>query len=86
MRGAQQHAGVPAAPAAELRRAVQPIVSSAGQIASAGRQATLRRRYSIDGYPLFTDPHGVPAIAPPWGTLNAIDLVNGDIRVEGPAG
>ncbi len=36
-------------------------------------------RYTTDGYPVFLDPHGVPAIAPPWGTLNAIDLVNGEI-------
>ncbi len=40
----------------------------------------------IDGYPLFLDPHGVPAIAPPWGTLNAIDLVKGDIVWKMPLG
>jgi quinoprotein glucose dehydrogenase len=34
-------------------------------------------RYTIDGYVVFADQHGVPAIAPPWGTLNAIDLLNG---------
>ena len=43
-------------------------------------------RYTIDGYPLFLDPHGVPAIAPPWGTLNAIDLVKGDIVWKVPLG
>ncbi|HET7219407.1 MAG TPA: family 16 glycoside hydrolase [Vicinamibacterales bacterium] len=43
-------------------------------------------RYTIDGYPLFLDPHGVPAIAPPWGTLNAIDLVKGEIAWKVPLG
>ena len=48
--------------------------------------AALRDRYTIDGYPLFLDPHGVPAIAPPWGTLNAIDLVKGEIAWKVPLG
>ncbi len=46
----------------------------------------LADRFTIDGYPLFLDPHGVPAIAPPWGTLNAIDLVKGEIVWKVPLG
>jgi quinoprotein glucose dehydrogenase len=42
-------------------------------------------RYSIQN-PFFLDPHGVPAISPPWGTLNAIDLVSGDILWKVPLG
>jgi len=38
-----------------------------------------RVRYSV-GIPFFVDPYGAPAIAPPWGTLNAIDLNDGSIR------
>jgi quinoprotein glucose dehydrogenase len=34
-------------------------------------------KYRFTGYKKFLDPDGYPAIAPPWGTLNAIDLDTG---------
>ena len=34
-------------------------------------------RYQFTGYEKFLDPDGYPAAAPPWGTLNAIDLNSG---------
>ena len=37
-------------------------------------------KYRSDGESIFLDPDGYPAVAPPWGTLNAIDLNSGDIR------
>jgi quinoprotein glucose dehydrogenase len=43
-------------------------------------------RYTIDQYVVFTDPHGVPATAPPWGTLNAIDLSTGELVWRVPLG
>jgi glucose dehydrogenase len=33
--------------------------------------------YTFTGYRKFLDPDGYPAVAPPWGTLNAIDLTTG---------
>lgn len=35
--------------------------------------------YSHTGYNRFLDPEGYPAVKPPWGTLNAIDLNAGTI-------
>jgi len=31
-------------------------------------------KYGMDGYNRFLDPDGYPAVKPPWGTLNAINL------------
>ncbi|HEY6376663.1 MAG TPA: quinoprotein glucose dehydrogenase, partial [Edaphobacter sp.] len=34
-------------------------------------------KYLFTGYKKFIDPDGYPAVVPPWGTLNAIDLNTG---------
>jgi len=36
--------------------------------------------YKVTGYNKFQDSRGLPAVAPPWGTLNAIDLNTGEYR------
>ncbi|MCX7605233.1 MAG: PQQ-binding-like beta-propeller repeat protein [Bryobacteraceae bacterium] len=43
-------------------------------------------KYRLDGYTRFTDPDGYPAVAPPWGTLNALDLNRGEYRWRIPLG
>jgi quinoprotein glucose dehydrogenase len=35
-------------------------------------------KYTHDGYNKFLDPEGYPAVEPPWGTLNAINLDTGE--------
>jgi len=42
--------------------------------------------YLSTGYHRFFDMNGYPAITPPWGTLNAIDLNNGEIKWTVPLG
>jgi glucose dehydrogenase len=42
--------------------------------------------YVLNGYRKFLDPDGYPAIAPPWGTLNAIDLNTGKYLWRVPLG
>jgi glucose dehydrogenase len=43
-------------------------------------------RYTFTGYRKFLDPDGYPAIAPPWGTLSAIDLKTGKYLWKIPLG
>jgi quinoprotein glucose dehydrogenase len=43
-------------------------------------------RYRFTGYEKFRDPDGYPAVAPPWGTLNAIDLNTGEYLWKIPLG
>jgi len=43
-------------------------------------------KYRFTGYKKFLDPEGYPAVAPPWGTLNAIDLNTGEYAWKVPLG
>jgi len=43
-------------------------------------------QYAFMGYRKFLDPDGYPAIAPPWGTLSAIDLNSGRFLWQIPLG
>lgn len=54
-------------------------------VTSSSTPAGSLERYSA-GIPFFLDPYGAPAISPPWGTLNAIDLASGDLLWKIPLG
>jgi len=43
-------------------------------------------QYVMTGYRRFVDPDGYPATAPPWGTLNALDLKSGKYLWQIPLG
>lgn len=65
--------------------ALAEFLATVPDTSASGRRAR-PHRYTIDGYTVFSDPHGVPAIAPPWGTLNAIDLATGELLWKVPLG
>ena len=43
-------------------------------------------KYRFTGYHKFLDPDGYPAVVPPWGTLNAINLNTGEYAWRIPLG
>jgi mono/diheme cytochrome c family protein len=43
-------------------------------------------KYRFTGYRRFLDPEGYPAVVPPWGTLNAINLNTGEYVWKIPLG
>jgi quinoprotein glucose dehydrogenase len=42
--------------------------------------------FTLNGLNKFLDPDGYPAITPPWGTLNAIDMNTGEFLWQVPLG
>ena len=55
------------------------------ELASAGPMPPAMK-FHLTGYNRFLDPDGYPAVAPPWGTLNAINLDTGEFLWKIPFG
>jgi quinoprotein glucose dehydrogenase len=56
------------------------------QQATSSAAGSQEPQYYFTGYQKFLDPDRYPAIAPPWGTLSAIDLNTGDYLWKIPFG
>ncbi|WP_263355135.1 c-type cytochrome [Acidicapsa acidisoli] len=64
-------------------------VSATGSVPtidSAASADSSELRYQFTGYRKFLDQDGYPAISPPWGTLNAVDLNTGKYLWKIPLG
>jgi quinoprotein glucose dehydrogenase len=58
----------------------------AGKELPSSGQPSVKTKYHFTGYKKFLDPEGYPAVAPPWGTLNAINLNTGEYVWKIPLG
>jgi quinoprotein glucose dehydrogenase len=70
--------GFPNLSPAQLSALVAFLTSGENKELGSGEPSSPEMKYRFTGYHRFLDPDGYPAIAPPWGTLSAINLNTGE--------
>ena len=70
----------------EVTALVQYLLSGENKELQSNAVAANQPKYRFTGYKRFFDAEGYPAIAPPWGTLNAINLNTGEYAWKIPFG
>lgn len=71
---------------AEVKAVSEYVLSGESKEIQPDEPAAVTLDYRFTGYHKFLDPEGYPAIAPPWGTLNAINLSTGEYAWKVPLG
>jgi quinoprotein glucose dehydrogenase len=84
-KGAGRMPGFPNLRSRALATLVQYVLSGNSAETSVER-SIFDLKYRFTGYKKFLDPDGYPAVAPPWGTLNAINLNTGEFVWKVPLG
>jgi len=76
----------PALPTQTVNAVVQYVMSGEAKEPMAAEPSPIELKYNFNGYHKFYDPDGYPAVVPPWGTLNAINLNTGEYVWKIPLG
>lgn len=84
--GAGRMPGFSSLPLQTQAAVVRYVLTGEANDAVAGATSPTGAAYSFTGYHKWLDPDGYPAVAPPWGTLNAINLNTGEYLWKIPLG
>jgi quinoprotein glucose dehydrogenase len=70
----------------EINAVVEYLTKGESKELSSAEPVVPIMKYRFMGYNRFYDPEGYPAVAPPWGTLNAINVNTGEYAWKIPFG
>ena len=70
----------------DVSEIVQYVLSGENKELAGAEPSPINQKYRFTGYHKFLDQDGYPAVAPPWGTLNAINLNTGEYAWQIPFG
>jgi quinoprotein glucose dehydrogenase len=84
--GAGRMPSFPSLNAADVNAVAQFVLSGADKELASVDSPGAAPKYRFTGYHRLLDPDGYPAVQPPWGTLNAIDLNTGEFVWKVPLG
>jgi quinoprotein glucose dehydrogenase len=85
-KGSGRMPGFSSLPPEALARVIEYVMTGEAKEATPGAPSPTDLKYNFTGYHRWYDPDGYPAVAPPWGTLNAINLNSGEYAWKIPLG